>query len=406
VKKDVLMKNRKFLLLAVIIGALFISSCARGLGTAQNWPGVAANVESGLAYLAFGDHVYYIDLENGRELGRFPAEGDQRKFFASPALTEDGSQLIVGDSTGVLYSLDALNSQSEPNWTFPVNATAGSGNGGNGNNSTGSRYIAGSLIQGDQIFAPVSNGHLYALDLEGSLLWEYNQFTNKKSELWATPALDESGVLYLPSMDHLVYAIDSDSGDLLWKSTESLGGALPGTPALNGEGKLFAGTLGSQMVAVDTNTSAEVSNGLPANGWIWSGPVYQNGILYYGDLAGKFYAFDTVSSETLWTFSIDVGSGSSGILGGISPQNKIGIAGSPLIVGDSVYFVSENSQFYALDKKNGTPLRGWPVEVGGSLYTGPVLAGETLLVAQVGADDLLTAYDLEGKKIWSFRPAE
>jgi outer membrane protein assembly factor BamB len=126
-------------------------------------------------------------------------------------------------------------------------------------------------------------------------------------------------------------------------------------------------------------------------------------------MAGTFYAVDTTTGEPAWTFSVEgsqADSGSLGILGGISPQSKIGIAGTPLVVGDSVYFVSENSQFFALDKNNGAPLRGFPIEVGGSLYTGPVQAGDMILIAQVGADDLLSAYDLQGIKLWSFRPVE
>ncbi len=403
------MRKRKLLLLAIIFGSLFISSCAGGLGTAQNWPGVAADLENGLVYLAYGSHVYFIDLETGREVGRFPAEKDKRNFFAPPALTGDGSQLIFGDSAGILYSLDASQYRSEPNWTFPSNVTAGSGNGSNGNDSTSNRYIAGSLIQGDRIFAPALNGHLYALNQEGEQVWEFNQFNSDNSELWASPAIDDDGVLYLPSMDHLIYAIDSNSGELLWKSAESLGGAIAGTPALNDQSELFAGNLGSLMVRVDTSTGGGVSNGFPANGWIWSGPAYHEGILYYGDMTGAFYAVDTATGEQVWTFSVDgsqPGSGSSGILEGISPQEKIGIAGTPLVVGEAVYFVSENSKFFALDRNNGVPLRGWPVEVSGNLYTGPVQAGEMILIAQVGTDDLLSAYDLEGKKIWSFRPLE
>ena len=395
--------------MAVIAGSLFISSCARGLGTAQNWPGIAASVDNKLVYLATGNHVYYIDLETGREVGRYPAEGDKRNFFASPALTGDGSQLIVGDSFGVLYSLDALESKNTPNWTYPANIDTSSGSAGNGNENAGGRYIAGDQVVDDKIFAPVSNGHLYALDLEGSLLWDYNQFTNKKSELWASPAIGDDGALYLPSMDHLVYAINSQDGGLLWKSAESLGGAIAGTPALSDSGELFVGTLGSQMVGVDAGNGGVLAGGLPANGWIWSGPVHNEGILHYGDMTGTFYAVDTSTGEPAWTFSVDGSQGdpgSLGILGGISPQPKIGIAGTPLVLEDSVYFVSENSQLYALDRKNGTPLRGWPVEVGGTLYTGPVQAGEMILIAQVGADDLLSAYDLEGNKLWSFRPAE
>ncbi len=58
--------------------------------------------------------------------------------------------------------------------------------------------------------------------------------------------------IYIPSMDHHLYAIDAQSGNIKWTS-DALGGSLVGTPALSPEGVLYVGTFGSQLVAIDSN---------------------------------------------------------------------------------------------------------------------------------------------------------
>jgi outer membrane protein assembly factor BamB len=201
-------------------------------------------------------------------------------------------------------------------------------------------------------------------------------------------------------MDHSIYALDAGSGELLWKS-EDMGGALAGTPALSAEGKLYAGTLVSELVVVDADQNGNVSESLPAEGWIWAGPALVDEVLYYGDMAGTLYALETATISPKWTpYRLD-GSPDGGFLDILSKE-KLGIAGTPLVAQDTVYFGSESGVFTALNTDSGT--KRWDKQFEGKLFPGPVGANETILVAQLGKDELLFALDYDGSQKWSFIP--
>jgi hypothetical protein len=48
----------------------------------------------------------------------------------------------------------------------------------------------------------------------------------------------------------------------------------------------------------------------------------------------------------------------------------------------------------------------WSKEVGGKLYTTPVVSGDLILVAPYQADFTLAAYDAQGRQAWKFTPAK
>ena len=141
----------------------------------------------------------------GTEIWRYPngAPDPKKTFYAQPVLTPDG-QLIVGGFDHILYSLDP--NTGNVNWTFE-GAT--------------DRYIGAALVTDQGIFAPNADGNLYALDFKKNLLWTFKS----QEPLWAQPATDQScECIYVSSMDHVLYSLNSSDGGILWK-TESLGGA-------------------------------------------------------------------------------------------------------------------------------------------------------------------------------------
>jgi outer membrane protein assembly factor BamB len=74
---------------------------------------------------------------------------------------------------------------------------------------------------------------------------------------------------------------------------------------------------------------------------------------------------------------------------------------NPLVVGDVIYYVTEEGTFLALDRDANTI---WEKEVGGKIYSTPVVSGEMILVAPYQAEFALAAYDAEGKQAWTFTP--
>jgi outer membrane protein assembly factor BamB len=358
-----------FLLITLVILASLLVSCTGGAGLASSWPGLTVDVEAETCYLANQAHVYAINLANGTEKWRFPAEANNKiTFYAAPALTEDG-QLVVGGYNHVFYSINPANGQQ--NWIFQ-----------------GSRkdyhYVAAPLSVGESVFAPSADTYLYALDLAGNLRWNFKT----RDALWSKP-ISGGKQLLLPSMDHHVYALSPESGNLLWTS-EDLGGAIVGNTTLGEQGVLYIGTLDSEMIALDTQTGKVLWRS-PAEGWIWSGPALDQDVLYYGDLKGKMFAVNASDGTVRWQIQPDTTENSA-------------ITGTPLVVGDTLYFTSKAGILYAVDKSNGNAR--WSKNLGGEIYPGPAIAGDLILITPVKADALLIAVNLNGNQKWSFTPAK
>ena len=347
--------------ISILVLAGILSACT-GAGVATtSWPGLTVDGDTG--YLAYLQHVYAINLTNGSEKWRFPAEpGRNQSFYAAPILTSDG-QLIAGGYDFKLYSIDPTTGQLK--WTFE-GAT--------------DKYIASPLVTDQAIFAPSADGVLYSVDFNGNLLWSYDT----EGPLWSQPTTDEAcDCIYLASMDHSVYAIDSATGELKWK-TEEQGGAFAGTPAYGEQDSLFVGNFNNKLLALNAENGKTQWEFLTQN-WVWSGPALQENILYFGDLNGDFYSVDAASGQQLWK---------------LSPSSPI--LGTPLVVADKVYYTVEAGIIYAVDT-SGAPL--WNTTVGGKLYAPPVADGDLILVTPIEGTALLIALNQQGAQQWSFSPA-
>lgn len=356
------LKNLSWLFLILVISTGFISGCTGTTTIATSWPGLF--VDQDTAYLAYNQQIYAINVLNGSEIWRYPAEANAKiSFYAAPDLTAD-SQLIVSSYDYVLYSLDAANGMEK--WTFK-----------NGKN----RFIGSPLVTENAIYASNTDNSMYALGLQGNLLWSFET----EGEQWAQPVIDPDGSkLYIPSMDHYLYAVSTD-GQLIWKTKESLGGAIVGSPAISSNNVLFVGSFGSQMFAINTK-NGEILWNVPTEAWVWSGPALKDNVLYFGDLNNAFYALNAENGNTLWKFQPD------------GP-----VIGTPLLTEDAIYFGSEVGTLYCLDYQGKVK---WSKTIEAKIYQSPVLAGDVLLLAPVAKENILLAFDMNGNQKWAFTPAK
>ena len=360
-------KNRLIILALFLLLASALSACSGGSLAATSWPGVSVDTDRSVAYVAYNQHVYAVDLANGTEKWRYPAEADNKiTFFAAPTLTADG-QLLAGSYDGTLYSLNPDSGQV--NWSF-----------GDANN----RYIGSALANSQFIYAPNADQSLYALDLAGKEVWKFRT----KQSLWAKPAKNGE-TLYIPSMDHNLYALDAQNGKLIWE-TGDLEGALVGTPALGGNGEVYVGSFGYEMLAIDSKDGSILWRA-PTDGWVWAGPLLEDGTLYFGDLNGHFYALNATDGSKVW----DISPGEGPVYA---------ISDRPLVINEKLYYTSENGDLYAVDKADGNAL--WTRTIGGKLYGSPKQAGDSILIAPVDTEELLVAMDENGNQQWKFTPAK
>ncbi len=356
-------KHIILILMAVLLSVL-LSGFSGAAMRSNSWAGLTADEST--AYLANGSFVYAVNLGNGSEAWRYPAEDADSKlaFFAAPALTTDG-QLIIGSagSNHSLISLDPKNGSE--NWRF---------------SSAEDRWIASPLVTEDAIYAPNADGTLYVLSLDGSLLWTMSI----GGTLWGQPVSD-GDLVYLTSLDHHLYAIDPQNHDApVWDV--ALKGAIPGAATLGPDGILYLGSFGAELEAVNSSTRKIVWNTV-TDGWIWDAPALDGETLYFGDLNRYFYSIDARDGSLNWD--------------PIQPDGPI--VGSPLVMPEAIAIATESGSVYAIDRDGRIV---WKQTIGGKLYGNPVLAGDLILVSPMEAGFVLAALDTDGKQVWTFTPAK
>ncbi len=348
----------------VLLGAILLSACASSASNVTSWPGLAA--DSTNAYLADGGTVYAVRLSDGVKVWQYPDKTGTPKFFATPVLTPDG-QLLVGSAgtDRALVSLDPATGKEK--W-----ATSYTG--------AQDKWIASPLVVGDMIYAPNNDGTLYVLKLAtGEFQWSLPI----SHSLWGTP-VSNGKLVFVTSLDHFLYAVDPQSHKIAWKV--DLGGSVPGSPAVSADGStLYVGGFTKKVSAINT-ADGSVRWTADTKDWVWDAPALDGDTVYAADISGNIYSFGAPNGKNAW------------------PDNQPDgpITASPVVLSDgTVVVVTESGLAYAFDRVSG---KAWGVgtNIGGKIYTTPVVSGNLILVAPLGADSLLAALNNGGNVVWKF----
>ncbi len=350
-----------FILILIIMGSFLLSACT-GSTLLRSWPGMTASKDT--IYLSSGGYFYAVNAGNGSMTWRFPEKPDNSKpFYAAPAVTDT---LIVAGSYG--HMLYGVGTDGKQKWAFDSQ---------NGN------FVASPLVVKDTILAPSSDDHLYALSLDGKQQWSFKT----GNALWATPASDGQ-VVYLPALDHILYALRLSDGSVVWK--KDLGSALLSAPLLTQDGMLYVSTMDGEVVAIK---AADGSAAWTANtgGRLWSTPILYKDTLYVGNASNKVVAISVKDGKINWTKD----AGGAILAGGAFIPD----ATNP----NGVVFPTESGKVIAYSLTGESEL--WTQNISGKLYTTPAVAGQTLAVAvDEGANSMLIqAYSTnDGKPSWNF----
>jgi len=172
--------------------------------------------------------------------------------------------------------------------------------------------------------------------------------------------------------------VDANTYAVLWR--KDLGGAVPGSAVIGKDGMLYVGSLASKLEKFDPANGNQQSV-LDAKNWVWSTPSLDGDTLYFGDVDGNFYAFNTSTGKLNWN--------------PVRPDGAI--TAGPLVLGDSVLVATESGSIYQVNKDGTSRLWNQP---GGQIYTTPVQAGNLILVAPLGTQAYLYAYKQDGSQAW------
>jgi len=355
----------------ILILAILLAGCTSGGAmTASSWPGISTDETT--VYIAFNQAVFAIDLNRGVEIWRYPEEPERAKsFFAPPAISNDGLVIIGGYDKAVNALEPSISGDVRVVWSFE---------------GAGDRIVGASVVAGDLVMVPSADHKLYALDLaNGRPAWAEPFVT--QGALWSAP-LVESDTVYLASLDHRVYAIDLATGVELW-STDDLKGAIADTPTL-ADNLLLVGTFGKQLIALNIDNKGKEKWTFNTEGWVWGSPAVADGIAYFGDYAGIAYAVNLANGRETWRKQLD---GS--------------IIATPALSGEGVYFVTNEGTVHAFEPRSGNSLWSSNPNLNDMLLSDPVLAGETLIVATMGSECLISAIDTNSGAVRClFQPGE
>ncbi len=347
------MKLKKISILVWLALASVLLSACSGAGVSTGF--LAGTVDQDVLYTSVGNSILAV-RPDGSQLWRYPDKVDpQKAFYASPVVTN--GMVIVGDFQNSVFALDATNGVEK--WSYK---------------DAKGRYIASPILVGNTIIAANGDGYLYALDQSGKLLWKFEA----KAGFWGTPVTNKA-IIYVGSMDHLLYAINAQDGSKTWST--DLGGPVLAPPLLVNN-TLYVGTLGNQMIAVDI-ADGKILWKYDAKGTIWSAPVLKDNTLYFGDLSNGIYALSTENGTATWTDTVQ------------GP-----VTASPGLTSSGLIFVSVTGEINAIGFKNE---KSWTDKVSnGKLYSTPIVLGERLVLPVDQGDPVLVTYDFTGRKGWTF----
>jgi outer membrane protein assembly factor BamB len=372
------------------------------------------------------DGVVFIGAENGKLVALSLADGtlkwEQKRadaFVAAPTL--HGDRLYIGDDAGRVYAFEAETGREI--WTYDTNGgvhaavivtrrnRAGAASQPAESTDAPPPTLAAPPADDDALILAASyDGGLYAFNNAGELQWRY--FAQDK--LHGTPAI-VGEYLFTAGCDGYVHCLRTRDGGLLGKG--EIGAPTASSAAIAGS-RLFVGSYGNQVMALDFNLSlapkltitppppldsappsiadstqnppqsddpsqssaranddaAESQPAGPAlfrKAWTFENPDRQYPFMTSAATDGKrviiggrdkrVWCLDAATGRPLWNFAA-----------------RRRIETPAAIVGDRAFVGADDGIVYALKLENGEAV--WQYETGAAITAAPVIADQRMVV--------------------------
>jgi len=220
--------------------------------------------------------------------------------------------------------------------------------------TTGDLVESSPSVAGGVVYEGSNDGKLYALNAQsGGVLWSASIVT------FSCPAV-AGGAVYVGSFDDHVYALDASTGGLLWSLPTGFG--IESSPAVStvslrsgSTTVVFVSSGDGKVYAVNSITGSAVWTAA-INVGSFSSPAVANHAVYVGSNGGKLFALRDSTGSVLWSTSI-------------GPW----VSSSPAVAGGVVYVGSGDGKIYALNATSGANL--WSTNINGPVNASPAVAG-------------------------------
>ena len=311
------------------------------------------------------------------------------KVLSSPALADNVAFIGSGDK-----SVDAINTElGTIKWKF---ATQG-------------EVHSTPAVFNKSIYFSSYDGYFYSIDKNtGKENWKFKTRGEKQYsainlfgfntdsveaadpwDLYLSSALIEDGVVYFGSGDSHIYALDANSGELVWKyKTDNV---VHSSPAIS-NGIVFCGSFDSNLYALDAKTGDKkwvFQGGIDEKYHLMCGiqasPTVSNGVVYFGNRDAYVYAVETTTGKLKWKQKF----GNSWM-----PSSTV-ISGDKLFVGSS-----DAKKYYSIDANTGNLIDS--LTTNSYTFSSPSVSGNTVYVGVFNG--LLLAIDKNSNKVkWTYK---
>jgi outer membrane protein assembly factor BamB len=304
-------------------------------------------------------------------------DGNSRSGRVSAPPVVAQGRVYAMDASATLNAIDAESGRTL--WRFdvrPDNERSGGGSGG------------GAAVEAGKVYVATGYAQIIALDAETSKeAWR----TTLSAPFRANPTTG-GGRVFAVSNDNQIHALDAATGRKLWSHsgiTESAGLYGGSSPILAGNiliaglssGEVFAlradngRVLWSDSLAAVARTDA-VSSLADLRGF----PVVDRGRVTVASHAGRLADIDLRSGARIW-------------------EQSFGSFNTPWVAGDFMFLITIDSELLCISRRDGRvrwvqPLRKWrdtKDKKGRIVWTGPILAGGRLLLANDDGEGLIVS---------------
>ncbi len=317
-------------------------------------------IHNNILYIGSDDKNFYaIDIENGTEIWSYSTNDPVR---STPSIDNN---IICFESGNILY---ALNLNGELIWEYDLCESTYR------LQYDGWDYFHSSpAISNGIVYICTEQGQAYGIDLAtGTEVFKCS--TGENHGIRTSPAVYD-GKIYFGDWHGKLYCFDLTSAELVWlydtyPERAWSGGASISTSPVVAEGKVYFAGRSSILFCLDAETGNKIwSFTSPTSQWIVGGPTYENGVIYMGSSDQRWFrAFNAETGEIIWEIKVD--------------QN---VFSTPKIAEEYIYFGTGNAyrnntgSVYAVNKSDGeirntysfnTAIHSSPIFFNNNLYFG------------------------------------
>lgn len=233
------------------------------------------------------------------------------------------------------------------------------------------------VLHDNVVYFGAMDGYVYAVNFEtGDVIWKFKT----GSRNFGSVSNVSEGIICIPCFDKNIYALDAKTGKEIWRF--KTGGEIFGSPFM-ANGKVFVGSKDGYVYAIDLKGKL-TWNFKTGDEVACSPTVYKNKV-FVGSFDGYMYCLDCESGKEIWRFK-------SG--------EEVQFDRPCFLHNNILYFPSFDSYIYAVDIETGKEL--WRFKTGKfGTSSSPILMNGRLYVGS--RDGFVYAITMEGKEIWRFR---